>query len=338
MFELWIGEHKSPLKKNRKEDNVMDTAFNYYFDDVPSLSYISKRLFLDSGAYSAMRRNIELTPERVLDVQESLDPDLAVVLDYPFASGYSTSLMQRLWKKTLENLKLWQESSTLKEVVPVLHAWSFSSLEKNLMDLIKISDSDVVLLGSIVTEDISSSKAFFGDRQLNKNIIVALYSSVEFIRKESNYKIHLTGFGSSPLTLHLAYYMGVESVDTAGQRRKAAYGKIVLPGTGEIYVSGRKAKFGRTVIKKNQKKLLEYCECPICSTNPELIYSDWRARAIHNEYVLKKEHQKARILMEEGEDVYEKYLDFLFANSGFRHIWRYLKRLKHYKRLDQLIR
>ena len=58
MFEFWIGEQKRPLKKDSITDDIMDTAFNYYYDSEPVLPYQANKLFLDSGAYSAMRRKI----------------------------------------------------------------------------------------------------------------------------------------------------------------------------------------------------------------------------------------------------------------------------------------
>lgn len=58
--------------------------------------------------------------------------------------------------------------------------------------------------------------------------------------------------------------MGVDSTDSAGYRRKAAYGKILLPGTGERYVGRGDAKFGISKLSQNEVILLCKCQCPIC--------------------------------------------------------------------------
>jgi len=36
---LWIGEQDSPLKKNRTEDDVTDSAYNYYRKEKIELPY-----------------------------------------------------------------------------------------------------------------------------------------------------------------------------------------------------------------------------------------------------------------------------------------------------------
>ena len=140
------------------------------------------------------------------------------------------------------------------------------------------------------------------------------------------------GMGSSPLMLHIAYFLGVDSTDSSGWRRKAAYGKIILPGTGERYICNRSGKFSRKRLTHQELELLNKCQCAICSTNPSLLYTDWRARAIHNEYVIKREAEKARILLNLGRDKYEKYLDKLFSRSkyGLQYLWKYVKLLIKY--------
>ena len=96
--------------------------------------------------------------------------------------------------------------------------------------------------------------------------------------------------GSSPLTLNLTYYLGAKSTDSAGARRKAAHGKVVFPGTGELYCGYGTASFGRSksrnpkdIIKEKQKE----CECEICRSDPSRIVSedpnkvpDWKDLAI----------------------------------------------------------
>jgi queuine/archaeosine tRNA-ribosyltransferase len=334
---LWIGEFKRPLKRNRETDFVMDSCINYYRSSHPRLAYKAKKLFLDSGAYTARRLGIELMRDKIIEIQELLMPDKAVPLDYPFMPGISVSLMRRLWEKTKENIIFWQTSTKLKKrIVPVLHSWNKRSLISNLKWLQREADADVIMFGSLVNPNFNEFSGFFGDRQPRKEIIDMIFHGIEAVKRYTDFKVHITGFGSSPLTLHIAYYLGAESTDSAGYRRKAAYGKIILPGTGERYVSNRSANFGVSKIDDPLETMwLERCKCPICASNPELLLKDWKARAIHNEYVIKMEWQKAQNYIKIGEDAYETYLDRIFARSGLNHLWKYIKLRKKYAGISQ---
>jgi len=45
-----------------------------------------------------------------------------------------------------------------------------------------------------------------------------------------------------------------------------------------------------------------------------------------------------KVLMDEGEDIYEAYLDMVFERSGFKHIWTHLKRLKKYSQIPLILK
>lgn len=333
---LWIGESKIPVKIDRKADLVMDSTINYYSSPSPHLRYHAGKLFLDCGAFTARQQGIELERNRVVEIQELFMPDKAVPLDHPFVPGMSVSIMAKFWEKTKQNVIFWQTSTKLQNrLVPVLHAWSKKSLVSNLVWLQREADTDMVMLGSLVSSDFSG---FFGDRQPKKDLIDMISLGVEAVRRYTDFKVHITGFGSSPLSLHLAYYLGADSTDSAGYRRKAAYGKIILPGTGERYVSNRSPNFGNSRIKNSLELMwLKKCRCPICSANPELLLEDWKARAIHNEYVIKQECQMAHDLLKIAEDAYEAYLDQIYARSGLSYLWEYAKLRKRYVRISQAL-
>jgi 7-cyano-7-deazaguanine tRNA-ribosyltransferase len=343
---LWIGENNKPIQKDRRSDLVMDSAFNYYRTDEPRLPYKAKQLFLDNGAFTASMAGIQLDTDRVIHTQESLEPNLAIPLDYPFKSEMSTSQMSKLWQKTAENILFWQTSTNLKgRLVPALHAWDKRSLIENVEWLQRNAEAEYIALGSIVDPMFIGYKGFFEDRQPRKELVDMVCFALSSIEKISGFKVHLMGFGSSPLMLHLGYYLGVQSTDSSGYKRKAAYGKIILPGTGERYVGETSADFGEgSALREDDPKsardlmLLEKCTCPICMTNKYQLWSDWRARAIHNEYVLKQEAKKAEKFLKLGIEVYEKYLDnVVFCHSSLRYLWEYAKTRKKYYRISELL-
>jgi len=336
---LWIGEQKNPIKTDRSSDLVMDSVINYYKSEKPRLPYKVGKLFLDNGAFTARMQGIVLDIERVIFVQESLRPHQTIPLDYPYRPGMSVLQMIKLWEKTKQNILYWQESTNLngKLVMPI-HAWSKKALINNVKWLQKKADAKFVALGSIVNPNFTNFAGFFGDRQPNKELIDMLAFAISTIQKNSDFKVHLMGFGSSPLMLHLAYYMGANSTDSSGYRRKAAYGKILLPGTGERYAGITSANFGVTLLSKSDLALLERCSCPVCRTNKYQLWSDWRARAIHNEYVMKQEVKKAQRFLSLGIEVYEKYLDnVVFSKSSLKYLWEYAKLRKKYYRISEIL-
>jgi queuine/archaeosine tRNA-ribosyltransferase len=339
---LWIGEQKVPVMTDRTSDFVMDSVINYYDDERPRLAYRAGKLFMDSGAFTASIKGLTLERERVIFIQESLRPTLTIPLDFPFRPRMSITDMEKRWEMTKDNILYWQYSTTIKRIVPPLHAWNKESLLKNLLWLQKHANSEYIAIGSIVNPNFTNFSGFFGDRQPSKELIDMIAFTIKSVNEHSDFKVHLMGFGSSPLMLHLGYYLGAESTDSSGYRRKAAYGKIILPGTGERYVGNSSANFGVKSLSssKNSKELLllRKCDCPVCRVNQDLLWSDWKARAIHNEHVIKKEARIARQLIQVEMNVYEMYLDrVVFANSSLKYLWEYAKLRKKYYRISEVL-
>lgn len=334
---LWIGEvSKRPLRADRSRDFVLDSVIHHYRSGKPKLVYKCGSLFLDSGAFTAAMRDIVLDRERVLYIQERLWPDLAVPLDYPLKPSMMVDEMRNAWKKTAENILYWQNNSSLTgRTVPTLHSWDKRSLVDNINWIAKHADAEYLAIGVVVNPDFSGYSGFFKDRQPRIDMIRMLSRVVSHVREKTDFKIHAMGLGSSPLMLHLAYYLGVESIDTVGYRRKAAFGKIILPGIGERYVGNRQGEFGRRRLSKRERELLVQCSCEVCSTDVSRLWSDWRARALHNEHVMKLEAKKALELLNQGLDTYERYLERVFAKSkyGLDYLWRYARLLRRYKKL-----
>lgn len=335
-----MGEQpKSPIKTDRRSDYIMDSAINYYQKDDPKLTYNPGELFLDNGAYTANMQNLELDMNRIIEIQEKLNPDKTIPFDYPFKNGMSAIMMEKRWNHTAKNIRYWQTSTSLNgKLVPSLHSWSKGSLVKNLKWLQKHGDSDYLAVGSIVSPEFTNNTGFFGDRTPNKILIDMLSFTAENVKQITDFKIHIMGLGSSPLSLHFGYYFGIQSTDSSGYRRKAAYGQIVLPGTGERYVGNETATFGGGVgWKKRDLKLLEECDCPICRVNSDSLWHHWKDRAIHNDHVMKKERELANELISEGNETYEKYLDSIYKNSSFNYLWKYAKLKKKYNGISKIL-
>lgn len=344
-MKFWAGE--SPNDKVKiKHNYVMDSVFYYYNKEDPKVNYNYKELFLDNGAFSTLKNEngnkINLDKEKVLNIQETLKPTFTVPLDYPFTPEMSLPVMEKRWKETRENVDLWSETSNL-DLVPALHAWDRTSLEKNVEWFYK-KDFDYISLGSVLTTQ-DEFNGFFGDRQPSKAFIDSIITAQQ-IANQYGIKIHIFGFGSSPIMYHIGAYCGLKSTDSMGYKRKAAYGKIILPQTGERYCGNGEASFGNkkkgneidNFLSKEDKIKLENCECPICkelthdaNERWENLRQYWVKRTYHNKWVMEHEEK----IMNEYKDDQKKYQEFLdnaLGKTGLDHLWQYAKRrINHYK-------
>jgi len=330
---LWIGDDKQG-RFICGNDKAMDSLIYYYEDKNPRVLYRYQKLFLDNGAYTATRLDIDLDPERVKTIQECIDPDYTIPLDFPFLPGSPKPVMIKRWKATMRNIIEWQETTTLKGLIPILHAWSTSSLIRNVKALQKYADATCIGLGSIVCHGFDEYHGFFGDRQPRKELVDMLITAVQVIREHSDFEIHVAGFGSSPLMLNLGFYCGINSTDTIGYKRKAAFGRISLPGKSDRHIGRRGAAWAAHKLNKKERVLLQQCSCPICREDQILLWKDWKARAIHNKYVLQQEEKHAKMLINRGFDVYKCYIDEIFNSSGIEYLWRYTKVRIKYRPLD----
>jgi len=329
--ELWLGEDGSRIIQDHSTDNVMDSTINYYEEETAEIKYKYLKLFLDNGAYTANRKGVKLDRDRVVELQERIWPDLTIPLDFPFGAGDTVNDMKNKWIKTIDNIDYWQSCTRLEgRLAPALHGWSWDSLRDNALLLQKISDSDVVCLGSMINESFSKSQHYFGDRIHSAEFVAMLFKTIKIVRENTDFKIHVMGCGSSPLSLHIAYWLGANSVDSAGHRRRAAYGNIILPGTSDRYVGGRDKKSFVTHLSSYDRELLSRCRCPVCRKNPSELWSNWEARSIHNRHVIKKERDNAERWLSKGSDVYEKKLETMYRRSGSYSLWRLARMLIKY--------
>jgi hypothetical protein len=145
---------------------------------------------------------------------------------------------------------------------------------------------------------------------------------------------------------HIGAFCGLKSTDSIGYKRKAAYGKIILPQTGERCCGNGKAVFGNkkegynidVFFSGKDMAKLKTCECTVCKELPnnaeerwEILRHDWVKRAYHNKWVMEHEEKVANSYKDDRIG-YIEFLDDSIGNSGLKHLWEYTKRrIKHYK-------
>ncbi len=344
-MDFWAGEEGYNYIRGVEHRKVMDSVYNYINKEDPQIKYNYNKLFLDNGAFSFLKNSkdkneLNVNLEKIINIQENFEPSYTVPFDYPLDPDMSSHKMEQNWQKTVENIEYWSDCTNLK-LIPALHGWNKSSLKKNLSLLQKKSFKYIALGSTFILK--SGFKGYFGDRQPSKNVYEA-FLFIAAIAKHMNIDIHIFGIGSSPLTYHIAAYCEIKSSDSSGYRRKAAYGKIILPQTGERYAGNGTATFGvnlnkalkfKNLFSKQEKEKLANCECPVCikiSKHPyrrwKHLCSDWNLRAIHNKWVMEQEEIISKNLKSQGYDAYEKFIDKMMEKSQLKSLWNFVKEAK----------
>lgn len=77
---------------NIDHDMVMDSALYYYTKKDPKVKYNYNTLFMDSGGYVLINKDIDLDKDRILDIQSLNNPDYVAPLDYPTNHSYPDSV------------------------------------------------------------------------------------------------------------------------------------------------------------------------------------------------------------------------------------------------------
>ncbi|MCS7123036.1 MAG: hypothetical protein RMJ17_00445, partial [Candidatus Aenigmarchaeota archaeon] len=106
-------------------------------------------IMMDSGGFQLMKKNIDVSVDKVLKIYRETKPDIGVVLDYPFNPQNPSDRFER-WRKTLENTKLMFANSDGVALMPVVHGYTIEELKKACREVKEITDPKIVGIGSLV--------------------------------------------------------------------------------------------------------------------------------------------------------------------------------------------
>ena len=250
-------------------------------------------VMMDSGGFQLMKKNIRITPAKILEIYKQAEPDIGVVLDYPLNPLDLSDRMKR-WKKTLKNTRFMLDNSHDIVLMPVVHGYTLEEIKRACNEIKDITDPKVIGVGSLVPI-VRYMKTSNLSKLNGVSAIKFMINAISIIRKEfPDAFLHVFGVGSVA-TMHLMFSLGVDSVDSMSWRMKAAYGAIQLPGIGDRFISPNN---GRKQLKEDY--LLNKCKCPVC-INKSLRerknaldnskHGTFYNRAIHNAYIFKEEER-----------------------------------------------
>ena len=204
-------------------------------------------LWLDSGGYQIMKKQLNIFVEKIAWLYDILDADYYISLDYPSIPGERREIRLKKMKKTIENFDylVRKLSPRGKIIVPVIH---FSPKLEDYDYLINLYSEEygckIIAFGGFVPPLLSSK----GTKRARLKSVLALYYVSKLAEKR---RIHVMGLGSIT-TLSILNTLRIHSTDSAAWRVKAAYGKIILPWGGERHVTHRKVNFGRKKLTNDE--------------------------------------------------------------------------------------
>ena len=298
------------LRKNRG-NKIMERGIHNYLD-------FKGLVAMDSGGFLFMEKNVlEMHPGTILELYEKSKPNFGVILDHPLQPSLSENEKKKRQLKTLENTKYMVDAHKGKNpiLIPVIHGHSLKEIAWFINELDKIGDFEIYGIGSLVPS-VFHTKSAGG--------IYDLIKIVSFVKKMlPDKKLHVFGVGST-LTMHLMFYIGADSVDSSGWRKKAAYGAIQLPGAGDRYITKNKKHKDYPGLSEVEKRILENCDCPY---SIDSLMQSFKLRALHNAWVFQNEVKTARKLIEEN--TYDEYVERILHKTQFYRAFQYAKKIKN---------
>jgi 7-cyano-7-deazaguanine tRNA-ribosyltransferase len=341
IFSVWPF-YSSPKKKER----LATSGIHEYVKHVGPL-------MLDSGGFQMVRRAVDLSADDTLDIyaRSRLNADdLAISLDYcPRPDDPPATRIAKI-QRTNENFRHMNEQDG--HVLHVVHGWTRKELELSMTAVTGPTSvgSYFAMLAkpanfTMLTMNIGLDEMLKATNSCIKNLVMShLLQFIDILRMRhlDELKVHVLGASSSHSS-HLLWYAGMDQMDSASWRVKAAYGKISLLGVSEIGISTRDSTFGRSVKWNDARdQLLLDCTCPVCdglsvAERKTNLGVSFQLRALHNAHVFLQERDLARELL--GTRKYLPYLQERFRKSPFWN--RFLKKVnegRHQKRLDAFLK
>jgi len=284
---------------------------------------LSKKIALkcDSGGFQTMTRNVQISVDQVYSLQDELECDLAVQLDFPLNPLASKEANKKRVYQTLKNLEKTIQINEKLSILPVIHGYDKDTLDfavKGIIDILG-EDPPAMGIGSLVPLLMTSKGA--GKVGGKKKVIDTL---IYLRQKLPNTFLHV--FGAGGTMAYLIIFCGADSFDFTGWIQKAGHGVIQLPGISDRFISNRKKR--KTLNKRELQTFLE-CICPACRSNK---IEDFKGhserarllRAIHNIYVYQTEIWRIRRFI--GEGYFREFVFSRLENSIWKTLLKYADR------------
>lgn len=264
-------------------------------------------VWVDSGGYQILMKNMKISLKSVAEKYESLDADYYMSLDIPASDPSKVSM--ELVKINIQNYCKLSKLLPDKRIIPIVHLYPAELMIRAVEEYVNLG-SRLVAYGGIIPPLLKKTK-------------LRLKSLIGFIilRKAfPSIKFHVLGTGSY-LMIRIMEALEAYSIDTSSWRVKAAYGHVIVPGVGERYVGTKNIKFNTPKAKKedieNLYEELRKSGFPYINEFYQLLKT-FKGRALINAWVISKVNKG------------------ISKKSSFFKLYNKLMELRHYS-LEKLI-
>lgn len=271
-------------------------------------------IFLDNGSFYFLRRDGHTGVDAYMDFVRHARPDwFPVPRDVIPNPSMSKEAQMACLTTTMEQNRRFSQSG----YVPVIHICDvLDEYLTAMIDCEPAGNTKAVAIGGIVPNLLRAPKA-----RPYRHIL----DSTKRIRETfKSSRIHVFGIGGTA-TLHLAYLLQMDSVDSSGWRNRAARGIIQLPGRGDRLVAELGSWRGRR-LSREEHEILDCCNCPGCRAfGIEGLSASgiegFSHRAAHNLYTLVRELQLIESNLRDG--TYNYWYATHLNNSIYRPLVEY---------------
>lgn len=293
--------------------NAMDKGLHEHFGIPEEID-----IYLDNGSYNFSKNGKTVPRDEYVEFVEATAPDWhPIPQDYIPAPAMDREEQRGCLARTMDVNIEYAENG----FVPVMHV---SRVLDEYLDqfeqegLLGGGENNKFAVGGIVPNLLRAHKA------LKYRTVLDGLQRIRATFEEQN--MHLYGVGGTS-TLHIAALLGINSVDSAGWRNRAARGIIQLPGGGDRSVANLGSWNGRE-LDDDEEEALRNCQCPVCEHNEDFEplkqkkIEGFCNRATHNLWVLLEETRQISEHREEGTytDWYESHVE----NSTYKPLIDYL--------------
>jgi queuine/archaeosine tRNA-ribosyltransferase len=241
-------------------------------------------VMFDSGGFHVQQKLLTLrdVAEPLATFYRSNDwAHIYVVPDFPLTSN--DTKQQAAYKLTATKRQYTQFRSQVPKVLfprllPVVHGATISQVRRSAEAALRIGPRRLGF-GSFATSGAGSRVNF-----LNRPGLERLMAFAEVCRA-NKVRSHVFGIGG-PASMCVLKHVPVDSFDTAGWVRSAAYGHVYIPYLGTVNITGKSMshrymsahEFRRTLVKTKHR-------CAFCRDHA-LLETSFGHRALHNFCVL----------------------------------------------------
>lgn len=257
---------------------------------------ISIELWVDSGGYQFLRHGVNPNLEKIAEIYNTFqDAHYYLTLDYPPSPTDDYNTTKRKLEQSYENfvkLSKLLEPDVRERLIPVLHYCRYRDLLQSFLKRYIDHGVPVLAVGALVPY-ILILRGVKGNSRREALLFLAELREELSDRK---IRLHVLGLGS-PVITPVLELIGVDSTDSSTWRVKAAYGKVVLPGGGEVHVTSRVVNFGKRKATQEDLQLLYKFLVergfPLADRFSS-IFSSFEYRALVNCFVILRSRERPR--------------------------------------------